>query len=236
MNGRIEAHAHFYLNGSDFRTAKEMHAGHPDEETVRRELAAYKKAGIHFVRDGGDRFGVSVLAGKIAPEYDIKVITPVFAIHKENHYGHIVGKSFRDMAEYRALVKEAADSGADFIKIMTTGIMDFKTADGITGEALTPAEVSEMVRIAHGEGFRVMSHTNGADHVKAAVEAGVDSVEHGNFQTEDSLACMAQAGTLWVPTTVTVKNLIGCGRFCDDVLLEIWRGIEKNIRFALKKA
>lgn len=73
------------------------------------------------MRDGGDHYGVSKRAARLAPEYEIDYRTPVFAIYKEGHYGKIVGKSFSDMKEYHRRVLEAAAEGADFIKIMTTG-------------------------------------------------------------------------------------------------------------------
>ena len=54
------------------------------------------------------------------------------------------------------------------------------------------------------------------------VEAGADSVEHGNYQNEESILCMSSHDVVWVPTVVTVYNLIGCGRFRDELLEKIW--------------
>ena len=134
------------------------------------------------------------------------------------------------MKEYAALVNEARREGGDFIKIMTTGIMDFDTDGSITGTALPFEEVREMVHIAHEEGFCVMSHTNGARAVKEAAAAGADSIEHGNYVDEEAIEIMAELGTVWVPTITVVKNLIGKGRFSDQVLEKIWEKGKKNIR------
>ena len=68
---------------------------------------------------------MSKRAARLAPEYKIHYRTPVFAIYKEGHYGKIVGKSSSDMKEYHRRVLEAAAEGADFIKIMTTGLPGF---------------------------------------------------------------------------------------------------------------
>ena len=87
-----------------------------------------------------------------------------------------------------------------------------------------------MVHIAHEEGLAVMSHTNGAKAVADAVEAGADSIEHGNYVDEDTLKLMAQSSVVWVPTITVVKNLIGCGRFSDVVLNQIWETGSQNIR------
>ena len=229
-----ECHAHIFLNGYDYRKAVETQKNGPQDELIHAHLEEYRKRGIRFVRDGGDHYGVSKRTARLAPEYGIDYRTPVFAIYKKGHYGKIVGKSFSDMKEYHKRVLEAAAEGADFIKIMTTGLLDFENHGRITGTPLSVEEVKEMVHIAHEEGFAVMAHVNGAGAVKDAVEAGVDSVEHGNFMDEACLQALAESGTVWVPTFVTITNLIGGGRFDDDALrclkgchrmdLRIWIG------------
>ena len=95
--------------------------------------------------------------------------------------------------------------------------------------------IRDRVHIAHEEGLAVMTHTNSARGVQRAAEAGVDSIEHGNFQDRESLDCLAESGAVWVPTCVTVKNLIGCGRFSDDILKRIYRGFQENLRYFYKK-
>lgn len=225
-----ENHAHIFMNALDYRQAVRDHENGPDEKLIREHLKAYQKLQVSFVRDGGDYLHVSQRARELAPEYGIDYRTPVFAIHKKGHYGGIVGRSFETMEEYASLVKEVKQEGGDFIKIMTTGIMDFDTDGTITGSALSFQEVREMVHIAHEEGFSVMSHTNGAEAVKEAALAGADSIEHGNYVDEEALNIMAERGTIWVPTITVVKNLLGKGRFSDQVLRKIWEQGKENIR------
>ena len=229
-----ECHAHIIMDGVNYRRAVDMHKNGPDDQIIKAHLKAYQDKGITFVRDGGDALGVSLRAKEIAPEYGIDYRTPVFAIHKEGHYGSIVGKSFATMREFHDRVLEAKKAGADFIKIMTTGIMDFNAHGAVTGTPLDAAEVTEMVHIAHEEGMNVMSHTNGDYGVQAAVEAGVDSLEHGNYMNEDSLAMLAQSHTVWVPTLVTVRNLMGDGRYEDEVLWPIIESAKENVRKAFQ--
>lgn len=229
-----ECHAHIIMDGVNYRRAVDMHKNGPDDQIIKAHLKAYQDKGITFVRDGGDALGVSLRAKEIAPEYGIDYRTPVFAIHKEGHYGSIVGKSFATMREFHDRVLEAKKEGADFIKIMTTGIMDFNAHGAVTGTPLDAAEVKEMVHIAHEEGMNVMSHTNGDYGVQAAVEAGVDSLEHGNYMNEDSLAMLAQSHTVWVPTLVTVRNLMGDGRYEDEVLWPIIESAKENVRKAFQ--
>lgn len=227
-----ECHAHIFMNGYHYQKAVRDHGQRPQDALIRKYLQAYAEAGVAFVRDGGDNLGVSVRAKEIASEYGIDYRTPVFAIHKNGHYGGIVGKGFDTLLEYAGLVKEAAGRGADFIKIMTTGIMDFDTDGHITGEPLAKEEVREMVRIAHEEGMAVMSHTNGKRPVEEALEAGADSIEHGNYIDKETIQIMAGTGAVWVPTLATVANLIGSGRFGDSTIRHILEQGRENIAMA----
>ena len=92
-----------------------------------------------------------------------------------------------------------------------------------------------MVHIAHEEGFAVMSHTNGCYGVQAAVEAGVDSIEHGNYMDDETISMLADSESVWVPTLVTVRNLKGCGRFEDTILASIIKTGEQNLKKAFEK-
>ena len=229
-----ECHAHIIMDGVNYRHAIDLHRNGPDDNVIREHLKIYQDRGITFVRDGGDALGVSARAKELAPEYGIDYRTPVFAIHKEGHYGSIVGKNFSTMPEFHKRVLEAKEQGADFIKIMTTGLLDFNAHGAITGTPLDAAEVKEMVHIAHEEGMAVMSHTNGTYGVQAAVEAGVDSLEHGNYMNEESLAMLSESHTVWVPTLVTVRNLLGDGRYADETLKPIIETAEENVRKAFR--
>lgn len=118
---------------------------------------------------------------------------------------------------------------------MTTGLLDFNDDGKVTGTPVDEAEVREMVHIAHEEGFAVMSHTNGIYGTRAAIEAGVDSLEHGNYMDAETIAMLADSNTVWVPTLVTVRNLVGCGRYEDSVLNPIIHQAEVLVRLAYQK-
>lgn len=70
-----------------------------------------------------------------------------------------------------------------------------------------------MIACAHDEGFSVMAHANGDEAVRAALAGGVDSIEHGAYLTDETLCQLAESRAVWVPTLVTIGNLIRCGRF-----------------------
>lgn len=236
-----ECHMHIFMNAVNYRQAVQLHENGAQDDDIRKKLEQYRTCGITFLRDGGDGLGVSARAAQLAPEYGITYRTPLFAIHKKGHYGGIVGHGFADMGEYHELVKKVRRDGGDFIKVMFSGIMDFDREGEVTETPLAGHEIREMIHIAHEEGFAVMAHVNGADAVRAAVCAGVDSVEHGNFVDEDCLQAMADSHAVWVPTYVTITNLTGSGRFDDAGLYRlkerqgsrIRRGFELGVKIAL---
>ena len=57
-----ECHAHIFMDGVDYKKAAAAHENGPREDLIREHLAAYQKAGISYVRDGGDPYGAGVLA------------------------------------------------------------------------------------------------------------------------------------------------------------------------------
>ena len=228
-----ECHAHIAMDGVNYARAMQLHENGPNLAHIRACFSAYHERGISFVRDGGDKCGVSAAAREIAPEFGIDYRSPLFAIHKKGNYGSIVGRSFTDMREYASLVDEAASLGADFIKIMTTGIMDFNEFGRITHFDLDAAEVREMVHIAHELGFSVMSHTNGKRAVLAALEAEVDSIEHGNYIDVECIAALAESRTCFVPTATVARNLMGKGLFDEGTLARIWEASRSAIAAAV---
>ena len=230
-----ECHAHALMNGVNYREAVALHREKANEEAVRQCLRAYQEAEVSFVRDGGDPMEWQCWQQNWPRNMGLIIGHLFFAIHRNGHYGEIVGHGFDNLKEFHGLVLKAGEEGADFIKIMTTGLLDFKNHGKVTGEPLEAEEVKEMVHIAHEEGFAVMSHTNGVYGTRAAIEAGVDSLEHGNYMDEETLSMLADSDTVWVPTLVTVRNLLGCGRYDDEVLRPIIARSEELVHMAFEK-
>lgn len=204
-----ECHGHLMMDGKDYRAAAERNACGADIADLRRALESLSGAGVRYFRDGGDRYGVSALARSIAPEYGIRVISPVFAIYKRGRYGSIVGRSCDDIDSYRKRLAELKEEGADFVKLMLSGIITFREYGELSCDSVDPEEMMQLVRIAHDEGYRVMAHVNGASAVRDAALAGVDSIEHGYFADEEALEAMADRNTIWVPTLAAVDAFIG---------------------------
>ncbi len=99
----------------------------------------------------------------------------------------------------RAATRQAIKFGADWIKITATGGVLSDTATGL-GQQMTDDELQEIVATAHNLGIKVAAHAHGADGINAALRAGVDSIDHGTYLNEESIALFNQTGAYLVPT------------------------------------
>ena len=225
----VDCHMHMILDGFDWKAAIRRHAQGPDEKWIREILKEYQRLGFTYLRDGGDRWGAGKKARELAPEYGIRYRTPLANLCKAGHYGAFIGEKYADFKEYTALVRKARADGADFIKIMISGLMDFDRFGVLTEEGLPPEEIRELIHIAHEEGFAVMAHANGARTAEAAAKAGIDSIEHGAYLDGDALCAMKENGTVWVPTLSTIGNLRGKGRFNEDAVQAILESALENV-------
>lgn len=226
---RADCHIHMVLDGEYWRSAIARHAEKPDTRYIRKTLARYQELGFTYLRDGGDRWNVGKTARDLAPEYGICYRTPLAPLHKSGHYGSIVGIPFENIKDYQHLVKEQKAQGADFIKIMISGLMDFNHYGRLTEDPLTCEEICQMVSIAHDAGLSVMAHANG-DAALWAAQAGVDSVEHGAYLPREALFAMKENGTVWVPTVSTVAKLRGAGRYDEAAVSQILGDFYEKLR------
>ena len=226
-----DCHIHMVLDGSDWKAAIARHKLAVDDGWVRKTLARYQELGFTYLRDGGDRWGVGKRARELAGAYGILYRTPLSPLCRAGHYGGFIGEKYGNIQEYAEMVDKNRKNGADFIKIMISGLMDFDRFGVLTEEGLEPAEIRELIHIAHEEGMGVMAHANGARIVQAAAEAGVDSVEHGAYLDQEALHAMAEAGTVWVPTLSTIGNLRGRGRFAETAVEKILESAMENVRW-----
>lgn len=219
---KYECHGHIAADGCGYKAAMARHKNGVDQAAVRKALETVAAHGIGFYRDGGDKYMVSAYAKQIAGEYGIDYRTPVWISYKKGCYGGMYGRPFETMKDFYALVREAKRYGADFVKLTVTGMLDFDHDGRIFMGAVFPtAELREAVHISEGEGLHVMAHCNGAEHVRDALEAGVQSVEHGFWPDISVIDYFLQTNAVWVPTGVTVHNLIGKGVYSDAVLTKI---------------
>ncbi len=102
----------------------------------------------------------------------------------------------------RTMVRTMIRAGADAIKCATTGGASSRPGHGPKDAAFNLDEMKALVDEAHAHGRRVMCHALGGPGLRTAIEAGVDSIEHGCYLDEDPelIPMMAEKGIFFVPT------------------------------------
>lgn len=193
-----------------------------------RNLRRTLECGVTFVRDAaGADAGVrdSVERGYVAGP---RIQASVVALSETGgHFdGFLVGPGVESSADYvvpdypgrppfivdgvddmRRAVRRVARAGADWIKLCATGGIASPFDDGDLPQ-FTREELAVAVDEAARKGKGVMAHAFGGSGLDDAVAAGVRSIEHGIFLTEEQAATMAAAGTWLVPTLAILRDVV----------------------------
>jgi imidazolonepropionase-like amidohydrolase len=106
----------------------------------------------------------------------------------------------------RAAVRYQVKYGADLIKIAATGGV-LSAGDEIGARQFSDAELAAIVDEAHMLGKKVAAHAHGTAGIKAAVRAGVDSIEHGSILDDEAISLMKEHGTFLVPTLLAGETV-----------------------------
>ncbi|MES2901707.1 MAG: amidohydrolase family protein [Pseudomonadota bacterium] len=101
--------------------------------------------------------------------------------------------------EARQAVRARYKEGADLIKITATGGVLSQASSGQNSQ-YTEDELSAIIKTAKDYGFRVAAHAHGAEGLKRALRAGVDSIEHGSLMDDEAIALFKKNGAWYVPT------------------------------------
>ena len=105
----------------------------------------------------------------------------------------------------RKAVRQRYKEGSDCIKITATGGVLSNAKDG-SGPQFTDEELKAIVETAKDYGFRVAAHAHGAEGIKRAARAGVNSIEHGTLMDQEAMAIMKEHGTWLVPTIIAGRS------------------------------
>jgi imidazolonepropionase-like amidohydrolase len=139
--------------------------------------------------------------------------------------------------EMRKAVREQIRQGADFIKIMSTGALTVADED-VNPAQMTLDELQAIVDEAHRMGLKVASHAEGAEGIRLSVEAGVDTIEHGEMghTVPDVLDAMAAKGIILVPTLRVFPAVASASASFPQWMLEQARRLGENAHKTVEAA
>jgi imidazolonepropionase-like amidohydrolase len=162
------------------------------------------EAGVTTVRDLGGRDYAELAVRRAVHEGWVpgpRILAAGRPICMTGGHGHWFGREADGPDEARRAVREQLKAGADVIKIIATGgVMTPGVEPGAA--QLTLEEMRAAVEEARKAGRRSAAHAQAAAGIADAVEAGISTVEHGVFLTEEIVARMRRAGTVLVPTLI----------------------------------
>ncbi len=230
LPGLIDMHVH--LGGLDDRLQARLQASSRDYEdeaytallNARRTLLA----GFTTVRDlGGEPRTITSLRDAInAGQFAGPTIVPAGrGVSVTGGHGGVNGLN-RDLTEIareratntcngaddcRRAVREQISAGAEVIKFAATGGVLSNVAGGLNRQMMAD-EMRAIVETAHTFGRRVAAHAHGVDGVNAALEAGVDSIEHGTFTDDRTFALYRRTGAYYVPTLMAPAAALADGQ------------------------
>jgi Imidazolonepropionase and related amidohydrolases len=152
------------------------------------------------------------------------------------HY-HVVADGVADgIPGVQHMVRQNIKYGADLIKICATGGVLSK-GDDPQASQYTLEELKAIVADAHRLGRKVAAHAHGAQGIEWAAEAGVDSIEHGSYITDEGIAVMKQHGTYLVPTLYLEDWMIQSGHlpvFYQQKMKDVSVVAKGNIKRAIQ--
>jgi len=237
----IEAHAHLFLDGAPINfQQRETYLKESPPWMFDRARARWPKIlshGVGAVRDAGDKYGVGLALAAEAKWYVGNLAATPFidspgpAIYHRGRYGAFMGEPIENHETPAACVAARVAEGADRIKLLVSGIINFKVGQVTTPPQMSIEEVREIVAAARQHGRQTFAHASGTDGVEHSIEGGVNTVEHGFFITEEQLKKMRDRQIGWVPTFAPVQLQIDRAKdlgWSDEIVGHLTRIIESH--------
>jgi len=212
--GLIDCHVHLCFDGTaDFaREAREMASVAAATVKAVRNAARTLEHGVTTVRDLGGRGDAAIQVGRAVEAGTLsgpRILAAGQALTVTGGHGHNVGiaREVDGPDAVRKAVREEIRAGATAIKLIATGGV---LTPGIRAEmtAFTPEELEAAVGEAHTWGCVVGAHAIGPEGIIQAVEAGVDSIEHGSLLTAEGARLMRERGAYHVPTISAIRGMV----------------------------
>ncbi len=211
LPGFVDAHAHI-------ATLAAARAALASGATMARDLGVN-----HFVDIGIrelNRAGASDLPDIVAAGYHVRSRPAEELFVDLPKLSDLMGRQVSGADAVRRIVRAQIERGVNVIKINATeraGLPDTDPRKRI----FTDEEIAAIVDEARRLNTWVAAHAHGDEGAYAAVKAGVRSIEHGTYLSDQTLALMKERGTYFDPTIATVADLIEPGGDYDNAILSI---------------
>ncbi len=234
LPGLIDTHVHFMLEYPDLLRSVLTPPSLRLFQAIPR-MRATLEAGVTTVRDAaGSQAGLkmAVEQGIIAgPRMQVAIsLISQTGGHGDGYYPCCAdlgwfGIHFADVPngvadgveEIRKTTREILRAGADWIKLATTGGV-LSTADTPTSSQLTIEEIATAVYEAAAQEKRCMAHAQGSEGIKNALLAGVASIEHGIYLTDELIDLMIEKDVYLVPTLIAPLAVVEFSNEHPDLL------------------
>jgi predicted amidohydrolase YtcJ len=164
------------------------------------------KYGVFALTDMGHRSGIGLEARKILHGH-MEVRSAVFAMYKKKSHGAFLGIGITDKEELKATINTIADAGADFIKVIVSGIVCPKGGGLSTTIGFSREELKIIANEAKERNMEFVCHANADSFIRNAIEAGTSSIEHGFYLSNETLHMMKEAGVSWTPTVTPLQSI-----------------------------
>ena len=203
LPGLIDCHVHLVWNGS--HDPKVIMLRESAEKTaIRALLHAFEELmhGVTTVRDVGGPYKVTLAVRDAIREglfIGPRILAAGLAIEMTGGHARDLGLEVDGPHEARKGVRTMLRAGVDLIKLMATGGV-YTEGEEPGSPQLTIEEMSAAVEEAHKAGRKVAAHAEGLQGILNAIDAGVDTIEHGNFLDEEAAQRMVAGGQVLVPT------------------------------------
>ncbi|MBI2755151.1 MAG: amidohydrolase family protein [Chloroflexi bacterium] len=209
LPGLVDCHVHYSLGGRPDWLVEVEEPYATACWRAARYAEATLRAGFTTVRTLGGRDGMEIAlrdgqrSGLLTAP---RILAANLVVCMTGGHGNWMGRESDGPAEVRKAVREQLKRGADCIKLMATGgVMTPNMEAG--AQQLTYEELQAGVEEAHKAGKRTASHAQGAEGIKAAVLAGIDSVEHGFYLNREIIDLMRERGTYFSATLAAASGI-----------------------------
>jgi imidazolonepropionase-like amidohydrolase len=214
--GLISAHVHLTLDDgapNPFKTLRDEAAAVTAIRAANRARRMLE-AGITTARDLGGVNYIELALRDLIKSGEIpgpRLLCAGKQITMTGGQGWPIGREADGPDEVRKAAREQLKAGADLIKLMATGgVMTPGTEPGTA--QLAEDEMRAGVIEAQKAGRRTAAHAQGLDGVKAALRAGVNTIEHGIFLDDEAVAMMKEREVVFVPTLTPPYRITQAGR------------------------